>query len=56
LGNQVNHEKVSSVVLPLADGGDTVVVVVPRAVVAAWFDLISQPLCTGLLVFSRLHA
>lgn len=24
---------------------------VPGMVVAAWFDLVSQPLCAGLLVF-----
>lgn len=52
MGKSVNHENVCSVVLPVSDGGDTRMVLVPRVVVAAWFDLmISQPLCTGLLVF-----
>lgn len=52
MGKSVNHENVCSVVLPVSDGGDTRMVLVPRVVVAAWFDLmISQPLCAGLLVF-----
>lgn len=53
LGKQVNRGKISSVVVPLGRGVELApgVVVVPGMVAAPWFDLVSQPLCAGLLIF-----
>lgn len=52
VGKQVNHGKISSVVMPLGSAGQRWhLEVVASMVVAAWFDLVSQPLCAGLLVF-----
>lgn len=49
----MNYGKIAQLLCPggreleVASGA----VMVPGMVVAAWFDLVSQPLCAGLLVF-----